>query len=65
MFDDGSDLEYKIYHPTLWDRITYWIGVPSYRLGCFFYNLQDDTLWMVHVARKNAEAEDDDDDDEF
>jgi hypothetical protein len=42
MFDDGSDLEDKIYHPTHWERLTYFIGVPSHRVGCFFYNLQND-----------------------
>jgi len=45
MFDDGTDLEHKIYHPTLLSRIIYWIGAPSYHLGCFFYNLQDDNLY--------------------
>ena len=28
--------------PTWKDQAVYWIGVPSYRIGCFFYNLQDD-----------------------
>ena len=41
IFDDGSELERKISHPTRWERITYLIGVPSYRVGCFFYELQD------------------------
>jgi hypothetical protein len=29
-------------YPTRWNTITYLIGVPSYRAGCFFYGLQDD-----------------------
>lgn len=57
MFDDGSDLEDKIYNPTVLGRITYWVGVPSYRLGCFLYNLQDDTLYP---SIRVAEAEESD-----
>ena len=41
IMDDGSDLEHKVYEPTWKDRVVYWIGVPSYRIGCFFYNLQE------------------------
>ena len=44
IFDDGSNIEAKIYYPTRWDKLVYLIGVPSYRVGCFFYNLQDDSL---------------------
>ena len=30
--------------PTLWNKITYLIGVPLYRMGCFFYNMQEDII---------------------
>ncbi len=42
MMDDGSDLERKVYKPVLIDHMTYWVGVPSFKIGCFFYNLQNE-----------------------
>ena len=47
--DDGSDLENKVYRPTCWDRMTYLVGVPSFKIGCFFYNLQDDEAAGVEI----------------
>lgn len=38
LFDDGSNLED---HPTRWEMVTYAMGVPFYKIGCFFYGLQD------------------------
>ena len=29
---------------TFWNKVTYYVGLPSYNLGCFFYNLQDDAF---------------------
>jgi len=60
IFDDGSDLERKISHPTRWERITYWVGVPSYRVGCFFYNLQDDNFYPSATVVETEEGEDSD-----
>lgn len=48
IFDDGSNVEHRLYYPTRWERLTYLIGVPSYRIGCFFYNLQDDSVWEMN-----------------
>jgi hypothetical protein len=45
IFDDGSDIENRIYYPAPWEQLTYLLGVPSYKIGCFFYNLQDDSVW--------------------
>ncbi|MBC8410906.1 MAG: hypothetical protein H8E12_19650 [Rhodobacteraceae bacterium] len=50
LFDDGSDLERRCCYPTRWEMVTYSIGVPSYRIGCFFYNLQDDEAAGIEAA---------------
>jgi hypothetical protein len=41
--------------PTLWNKITYLIGVPSYNVGCFFYNLQED---IANVYKKEDHWDD-------
>ena len=46
LFDDGSTIEE---YPTRWETFIYSIGVPSYRIGCFFYSFQDDEAAGVEV----------------
>lgn len=55
LFDDTPLEDY----PTRWDTITYLIGVPSYTVGCFFYNLQDDDAAGVTVTPTGVEYDDD------
>jgi hypothetical protein len=57
IFDDGSDLERKISHLTYCETVTYSIGVPSYRLGCFFYNLQDDEAAGIEAVETEESNE--------
>jgi len=52
MFDDGSNLEDKVYRPTYFDRMTYLVGVPSFKIGCFFYGLQDnEAVEVINESR--------------
>lgn len=53
LFDDGSALEERCCYPTRWEMLTYSIGVPSYRIGCFFYGLQDDKAIGIEVEENN------------
>lgn len=54
LFDDGPLVDY----PTKWNTITYLIGVPSYRVGSFFYSLQDDEAAGVTVTVIDVEYDD-------
>ena len=58
IFDDGSDLERKISYLTRWEMLTYSIGVPSYKIGCFFYGLQDDEAagYGFEIVEENDES---------
>jgi len=55
IFDDGSDLERKISYLTRWEMLTYGIGIPSYKIGCFFYGLQDNETPEVDVEVINED----------
>jgi len=44
-------------HPTRWDVVTYLVGVPTFKIGCFFYNLQDDEAAGVIYKRVDYEEE--------
>jgi len=55
-FDDTPLEDY----PTRWNNITYLIGVPSYRLGCFFYSFQDDEAAGVTFTPVPMDYEDED-----